>query len=266
MAKKNKNNLREKYNDDIINELFGSSDGEPDIEADITDLGQEPTDDTKVAENPKKKKFFFGFALFVVVMAIIGLVSCGWYISRGVKNVLDDSSLKNEFARFILPAVANDISPFQNETEISDSAKINCSIWSILLDEDYADYKSENAGEYIIPEYDVGVACKALFGSGSAINHQTVGYGEAKFTYDEENHVYTCSRSLRYLSYAPRITEMTNTGGGTYVCRVEYIPPSISAVGDDLGVDAAPDKVMEYTINRYDRKNTLMAVKFIEIV
>lgn len=266
MAKKNKKNIREKYNDDIINELFGSSEEEPDIETDIADLGQEPDDGTKIAENPKKKRFFFGFAIFVVIMAIIGVISCGWLVTKGITNVMDDSSLKNELTRFILPAVANDISPFQNETEISDSAKINCAIWNILLNKDYSTFKSENAGEYIIPEYDVGVSCKELFGTGSAIEHQTVGYGEAKFSYDEENHVYTCSRSLRNLSYAPRITEMTHTGGGTYVCRVEYIPPSISALGDDLGVETTPDKVMEYTINRYDKKNTLMAVKFIEIV
>lgn len=266
MSKKNKKNLREKYNDDIINELFGSAEEEPDIETDIADLGQEPKDDTKVAENPAKKKFFFGFAVFVVIMAIIGVISCCWLATSAVRSMVDDTSLKNEFARFILPVVANDISPFQNETELSDSAKINCAVWNILLNKDYSAYKSETAGEYIIPEYDVGVSCKELFGTGSVIEHQTVGYGEAKFSYDEENHVYTCSRSLRYLSYAPRITEMKNTGGGTYVCRVEYLPPSISAFGDDLGVENVPDKVMEYTINRYDKKNTLMAVKFIEIV
>lgn len=264
MAKKNRSNLREKYNDDILNELFGS-DEELDIETDIADLGQEPEDDTKVAENPVKKKFFFGFAIFVVIMAIIGVITCCWLAISAVRSMVDDTSLKNEFARFILPAVANDISPFQNETEISDSAKINCSIWNILLDDGYSEYKSETAGEYIIPEYNVGISCKELFGSGSAIEHQTVGYGEAKFSYDEENHVYICTRSLRYLSYAPRITEMKDIGGGTYVCKVEYLPPSISAVGDDLGVETVPDKVMEYTINRYDKKNTLMAVKFVEI-
>lgn len=266
MSKNSKNNLREKYNDDIINELFGSAEEEPDIETGIADLGQEPEDDTKIAENPKKKKFFFGFAIFVVIMAIIGVISCGWLATKAVRSLVDDSSLKNEFARFILPAVANDISPFQNETEISDSAKINVSIWNIMLNKDYSVYKSETAGEYVIPEYDVGVSCKEMFGSGSAITHQTVGYGEAKFVYDEENHVYICSRSLRYLSYAPRITEMKDTGGGTYLCRVEYLPPSISAVGDNLGVETVPDKVMEYTINRYDKKNTLMAVKFVEIL
>lgn len=266
MAKKKKTDIREKHSDDIINELFGSSEEEPDIETDIADLGQEPDYDIKIAENPKKKRFFFGFAVFVVVMALVGALCCCGMLFKFAKNIVDDSSLKNEFARFILPVVANDISPFQNETEISESAKINCAIWNILLNKDYSAYKGDDAGEYIIPEYDVMVSCKELFGTSSTVEHQTVGYGEAKFSYDKENHIYTCARSLRYLNYAPKITDLKNTGGGVYVCRVEYIPPSISTFDDDLGVETSPDKIMEYTINRYEKQNTLVAVKFIEIV
>lgn len=265
MAKKVKNNAREKHNDDVINELFGQTEEEPDIETDIADLGAAPDEDVKVAQIPLKQKFYFGFAVFVVIMAAIGLFTCIRLSVVGIRGIIENTSLKNEFAQFILPAVANDITPYENEADIPNSVKINCSVWRILLGENFEDYKTETANVYVIPEYNVGVACKELFGTDSEIEHQTVGYGEARFTYDPDNHTYTCPRNLRNLTYAPRIAEMTMTDGN-YVLKVEYLPPSISMVTEDLKIEAVPDKIMEYTISRRNKQNTLVSVRFLELV
>lgn len=261
MAKKNDNEPREKHNEDIINELFGEIDEAEDLETNVADLGQDSEDDIKIAEDPRRQRFFFGFAVFVVIMAIIGLITCIRLIVMGIHGLVDNTYLKNEFTRFILPAVANDISSFNSEAEISNSAKINCSIWEILLNKDYGTFPKSQTGEYLIPEYDVGVACKEIFGSSSSITHQSVGYGDARFVYDEERHVYSCGRNLRNLSYAPRISEMTEVNG-VYTLKVEYLPPSISLVADNLGVETDPDKTMIYTITRQDKKNILTSVAF----
>lgn len=263
MLKKNNSEPRDKHNDDIINELFGEIEEAEDLETDVADLGQDSEDDVKVADNQNRQKFFFGFAVFVVIMAIIGFVTCIRLAVVGVRGLVDNTSLKNEFTQFILPAVANDISSFRSESEISNSAKINCSIWEILLNKDYSKFKTEQMGEYLIPEYDVGVACKEIFGSSATITHQSVGYGDARFVYDEERHVYSCGRNLRNLSYAPRISEMTENNG-VYTLKVEYLPPSISLVADNLGVETDPDKTMIYTITRQDKKNVLTSVAFPE--
>ena len=261
MAKKQNSEPRDKHDDDIINELFGEIEEAEDIETDVADLGQDIEDDVKLAENPNRQKFFFGFAVFMVIMAIIGFITCIRFAVIGVRSLVDNRALKNEFTQFILPAVANDISSFNGEGELSNSAKINCSIWAILLNEDYSKFNTEQAGEYLIPEYDVGVACKELFGSSASITHQSVGYGDARFTYYEERHVYSCTRNLRNLSYAPRISEMTETNG-VYTLKVEYLPPSISLVADNLGVETDPDKTMIFTITRKDKKNVLTSVAF----
>lgn len=261
MAKKQNPAPRDKHNDDLFNELFGEIDEAEDIETDVTDLGQDSEDDVKVAENPNRQKFFFGFAIFMVIMAIIGFATCIRAAVVGVRGLVDNRALKTEFTRFILPAVANDIASFRNEGELSNSAKINCSIWAILLEKDYDKFKTEQAGEYLIPEYDVGVACKEIFGSAATISHQSVGYGDARFVYYEDRHVYSCGRNLRNLSYAPRISEMTESGG-VYTLMVEYLPPSISLVADNLGVETDPDKTMIFTITRQDKKNTLTSVAF----
>ncbi|MCM1164619.1 MAG: hypothetical protein NC299_10305 [Lachnospiraceae bacterium] len=267
MAKKNKKEKnvtpREKHNEDVINELFGSPEEEPDIEGDIAELGSQPDDDVKIAHDPRKNRFFFGLAVFVVIMAGVGCVSTARFVSAGIRDIMDNTSLKNEFARFLLPVVANDIAPFENVEEVSNTAKISIAIWNILVNKDTAPYKTDETGNLSIPEYDVGLSCAEIFGSGVTIEHRTVGVGDTRFAYDEAKHVYACSGDMRYLNYSPRIVDMTENNG-TYVLTVEYLPPSFTLVTGDLGFEVTADKTMEYTINRWDKKNTLMSVRFID--
>lgn len=263
MSKKNRSvTPREKHSEDVINELFGSSESEPDIESDIADLGSMPDDDMKIARDPRKHKFFFGFAVFVVIMAIIGCVASVRTISGAVRDIMDNTSLKKEFTLFLLPVVANDVAPFENESELSNSAKVSCSIWNILINKDVTAYPRGDTGGYNIPEYDVSVSCRDLFGSGSTLTHQTVGSGDSRFNYDEANHVYVCPGDVRYLNYSPRIVDMTESHG-TYVLTVEYLPPSFTMAIDGMDFEVTADKTMEYTINRWDKKNTIMSVRFI---
>lgn len=261
MAKRNDAASREKHADEIINELFGEIEEADELETNVTDLGQKDEDDVKVAESPKRQRLFFGFAVLVVILAIIGLITCIKLAVTGIHSLVDNTSLKNEFTQFILPAVANDISTFGSEGEVSNTAKVNCSLWKIMLGKDYNSFPRSDQGEYLIPEYDVGVACKELFGSSATIAHQSVGYGDARFIYDKSRHIYVCGRNLRSLSYAPRVTEMAENGG-VYTLTVDYLPPSISLVSDELGIDIEPEKTMIFTITRRDKKNVLTSVAF----
>lgn len=271
MSKKNKthDSVRQKHNEDVINELLGEIEDEPDIEIeeDVANLGEDPDSDVKTADigserAEKKRKVFFAVAIFVIVFALIGIFASVRFIAKGISDLADNTALKNEFARFLLPVVANDIAPFENESEITNSSKISCAIWNIMVNKDTSAYKESPAGGFLVPEYDVTVSCKEIFGSGASLTHQTVGSGDSRFTYDEENHVYNCTKDLRYLNYAPRITGMTEKNG-TYVLNVEYMPPSITMVANDLGLTVEADKTLEYTINRWDKKNTLMSVRLI---
>ena len=271
MSKKKKTNaeVRQKHNENVINELLGEVEDEPDIEIeeDIANLGEDPDSDVKTAEfgderEEKKRKAFFAVAMFVIVFAFIGLFASVRFIANGISELADNTALKNEFARFLLPVVANDIAPFENESEITNSSKISCAIWNIMVNKDTSTYKESPAGGFLVPEYDVTVSCKEIFGSGASLEHQTVGSGDSRFTYDAVNHVYNCTKDLRYLNYAPRIIAMSESNG-TYVLHVEYMPPSITMVADGLGLTVEADKTLEYTINRWEKKNTLMSVRFI---
>ncbi|MCI5578259.1 MAG: hypothetical protein MR364_01990 [Oscillospiraceae bacterium] len=271
MSRKKKNNAPvEKRNDDVINELLGEIENDPDIEIedDVANLGEE-TDDVKIAElseesDPKKSRLFFVVAVFILIMAVIGMVSSVKFVVNGISNLADNTALKNEFARFLLPVVANDIAPFEDESEISNSSKVSCSVWNILVNRDTSAYKQSQVGGISIPEYDVSVSCKELFGSNAELKHQTVGSGDLRFNYDAENHVYTCPKDLRYLNYAPKITDMVQDGDN-YVLTVDYLPPSITMVADNLGITVDADKTLEYTVNRKNKKNTLISVRLIDI-
>ena len=254
---------KKKTSENVLDELFGELDAQTEIEDDIADLGTEEDDGTIVAENPVKHRFFFGFAIFVVIMAIIGMVASVRFVVNGIGSLMDNTSLKEEFTGFILPVVANDIAPFSNESEISHSAKVGCAVWNILLNKDISGYKKTPDGELLIPEYDVGVSCKELFGSNSEIVHQSTGTADTRFIYSDQSHTYTCTYNMRYLSYAPGIAKMEQNGG-VFTLTVEYYPPSISVVSQNIGIETVPEKTMTYTIWRDNGKNTLMSVKEIQ--
>lgn len=248
----------------VIDQLFGSLESEPDIESDIAQLGSDTPPEEPAAEPKQKNKgFFFGFAVFVIVMAIIGCVATVRFVADSTARMLDNTSLKNEFAQYIFPVVVNDIPPFEKAADLPNASVINCSIWNILINKDTELYENKDyPGALTIPEYDVMVSCRELFGSGIEIEHQTVGTNEVRFTYDEENHVYSASKNIRYLTYAPSIVSMEADSNGMYKLIVGYLPPTVASVVGLNGMEAVPDKYMEYTIEYWDKKMTLVSVRF----
>ncbi len=269
MAKRKKRTFqKEKQQENgekVVNQLFGSLEDEADIEDDIAELGgNEPTDEEVIPEPIKKKRFFFGFAIFVIIMAVIGCISTVRFAASVTGKLLDNTSLKNEFAQFIFPMVVNDIAPFNGIDEIPNTSKITCAIWNILLTKDTVPYE-DGLGGLLIPEYDVMASCKELFGSSVVMEHQSVGTGEVRFTYDEEKHIYSAIKNIRYLTYAPQIVEMAEVDGN-YQLIVGYLPPSLATVSGISGTEVSPDKYRLYTISRWDGKNTLLSVEFCDYV
>ncbi len=268
MARKKRNSApkaKQQQAEKVINELFGSLEDEADIEDDIAELGGNDTADPEAVPEPvKKKRFFFGFAVFVIIMAIVGCVSTVRFAADMTGRMLDNTSLKNEFAQFIFPMVVNDIAPFDSIDEIPNTSKITCAIWNILITKDTTPYE-DGLGGLLIPEYDVMASCKELFGSTVVLEHQSVGTGEVRFTYDEEIHVYAAAKNIRYLTYAPQIVEMSEVDGN-YQLIVGYLPPSLAAVSGVSGMEVSPDKYRLYTINRWEGKNTLLSVEFCDYV
>lgn len=259
MARKKRSRSADKQNSNVINQLFGKLEDDADIENDIAMLGSDGEETEVLPEKPHQNRFFFVFAIFVLVMAIIGCCSTVGFICDTVKTIADNTSLKNEFEQFIFPVVINDTAPFESVSELPNSAKINCAVWNILInDKDISKYGTTTL---TIPEYDVTASFREIFGSNATIEHQTSGTVETRFTYDETNHVYTTTKNTRYLTYAPTVVEMTENNG-IYTLIVGYLPPTIASVAGINGMEVVPEKYLEYTIERYNGKNTLLSVRF----
>lgn len=266
MAKKRKNNYNKpqppQTGERVIGELFGSLEEEPDIESDVAKLGENHDLSAEATpEKPKRKRFFFVFAVFVIVMAIVGCISTVRTVVQITERLVDNTALKQELAQFIFPVVVNDIAPFESASDIPNSSKVTCAVWNILINKDTTNYEASTGG-LTIPEYDVMASCKEIFGTSAMLEHQTVGTAEVRFTYDEENHVYSANKNIRYLTYAPYIVSMEESDNGTFKLIVGYLPPTVATVSGLAGVEASPEKYMEYTINRWDGKTTLLAVAF----
>ncbi len=253
-------NKQEKPQARVINQLFGTLESENDIESDVASLGENDEPQPEAVKKPVKRRFFFAFAVFVIIMAFIGCVATVRFVVGITGRLLDNTSLKNEFAKFIFPVVVNDIPPFETVDEIPNSAKITCAVWNILINKDTEQYSGAGAG-LTIPEYDVAASCKEIFGAEATIEHTTVGTAEVRFIYDAENHVYSAEKQIRYLTYAPRIVDMSENGG-TYTLIVGYLPPTVASVAGISGMDASPEKYMVYTINRWEGRDTLISVSF----
>ncbi len=251
---------KDSQNSRVINELFGSLEQEPDIENDIVELGSGNDPAQNEPEKPRRNRFFFGFGVFVIIMALIGTFSSVRFILQIVSSLVDNTSLKNEFAQFIFPVVVNDIAPFEEADEIPDSSKISCSIWNIILNSDTTEFESQDGG-LTIPEYNVNASCRDIFGSSVSLEHQTVGTAEVRFTYDPDTHTYAASKNIRYLTYSPQIISVSGDGD-VYTLIVGYLPPTVASVAGISGIQASPEKYMEYTISRWDGRDTLMSVRF----
>ncbi len=244
---------------EVINQLFGSLESDTGIEGDIAHLGSDAAVlEQDVSEaSPKKNRFYFVFAVFVIIMAIIGCVSTVRFIGEISARLVDNTSQKNEFAQFIFPVVVNDIAPFENVSDIPNTSKINCAMWNIIINKETVQYENEY-GELWIPEYDVMASCKEIFGSTATMEHQSAGTAEVRFVYDETNHIYKASEDVRYLTYAPEIIEIDELDGN-FTLTVGYIPPTVASV---MGIEVSPEKYMEYTVHEWDGKKTLLSVRF----
>ena len=122
----------------VINQLFGTLESDTEIESNIAELGAEA--EQEAAAETKPRRFFFIFAVFVIIMAIIGCFSTVRFAVECTGNLMDNTSLKNEFAQFIFPVVINDIPTFENTSELRNTAMLNSAIWNILINKDTTPY------------------------------------------------------------------------------------------------------------------------------
>ncbi len=246
-----------KEHETILSSLAGALD-EDYSEIEEVMSPQQPSETTKT-KYPVSQKIFFCVGVFILAMAIVGIVSTVNFTANFIGEIADQTSLKNEFAVFVYPVVASDPPAFENIEDLPSSTIINCSIWQIVLSGNTENYEIVDEYFMSVPEIDVEAAAASLFGYGFVMEHQTVGFGNTVFEYVADTKSYTVPINPALNSYSPRITELSNVGE-LYTVTVEYMPPSALAIAG-IETENDPDKTMIYTISKSKGKMTINSIR-----
>lgn len=243
----------------ILDSLAGSVD---EVEEELE--REEIDDETEVVFDPaapmmKNRKTFFIAGIIIILLSIVGLVTTVRFTVNAVKDLLNQSSLKNDFAEFLNPMTIIDSPAFDSTENIPPSVVISASIWRILLSGNTDKYESTETN-MTISEIDVESAAAALFGYSVTVEHQTVTAGSSYFEYNASSKSYNVPTNADNNTYWPRVREMSNVGD-TFTVVVEYMPP-IMGVGEIAIPD--PAKSMIYTVSRTASSMTLKSIQYPE--
>lgn len=220
---------------------------------------EEATEHAEVKTEKRPNKFYLVFAVFIIIMSIIGVYSSVRFIANGISEIANQTSLKNEIALFIYPVVTVDPPAFANVEELPSSVVVESALWRIILTGDNSNYEKLYNTYMYVPAVDVEFNIRAIFGNAVEINHQTVGSASTSFTYNEDTNTYLVPISPRYTAYSPVITDISNVGE-LYTVRVKYMPPTALAI-EGIKLHDEATKVMEYTLSKAKKSMTLHSIK-----
>ena len=196
----------------------------------------------------KKKKLPFIIGLTVMVFAIIGIVSVGFYIKDSLSQNTTAEKDYSVYAEYLTWVVGIDPDPFTDITKADFDDLLNIAVCSLLTDEvQTGEYQVTEQG-LVVPAADVELYFKKYFGTDVQIVHATVqGYGY-EFRYDASTHTYNVPLTGVVPPFSPRI-ESVNKTGGLVILKVGYVGTNSIEVAPDGTVSAAqPDKYREITL------------------
>ncbi len=245
----------------IVRESFSSALSEDYREVTAEDdPAQEESSEEIVAESaPRPNKFYLVFAVFIIVMSIIGIVSTVQFGVRTVNEIVDQKALKNEIALFLYPVVTVDPPAFKTTDEIPATVVVESAIWRIILTGDNSNYEKLYNTYMYVPAVDVEFSIKSLYGNEAVIQHQTVGSASTAFTYNEETNTYLVPINPRYTAYSPVVTEISSVGE-LYTVKVDYLPPTALAM-EGIKLDNSAAKTMVYTLSKSRNSMTIHSAK-----
>lgn len=248
--KKQKPEKEESFSESV-NEALGE---------DYEELSREinPSEEVTV-ERERPNRFYLVFAVFVIIMSIVGIVSTCIFVKNGISDIVNQTGLKNDIALFLYPVVSVDPPECDEVKELPSTIVVESAIWRIILTGDNSNYEKQYNTYMYVPAVDVEYSIRAIYGSSAVIQHQTVGGADASFIYNSDTNSYLVPINPRYSAYSPRITEISSVGE-LYTVKVDYIPPSALAV-EGIEFENSPTKTMVYTLSMSKNTMTVHSIK-----
>lgn len=255
MKKKDKRS-EEKKNNDIIDMLDDALDEDISEISDFSEM-EESDGETAVSDNKNARHFVVG--LIFIVLAAIGLISSVSFVSGKIRDVIDNTEQKNEFAKFIYPVVICDPPGFDATTKLRNETIISAAVWDIILYEDKSRYTLD-FDYLIVPEVDVEQHAAKLFGSGLSIEHMTIASADISFYYDGEISSYRIPENPKFFTYSPYIESISKVGE-SYTLTVGYVSPTpawLTLTSDEAPL---PEKYVDYIVQKRGTSYTLVSIK-----
>ncbi|MBQ8614050.1 MAG: hypothetical protein IJ416_07535 [Ruminiclostridium sp.] len=243
--------------DSIENALY--DDYKDIIDEEIEEETEEISEETEEKTVERPNKFYLVFAVFIIVMSIIGVVSTVRFGVQTVNEIANQTSLKNELALFLYPIVTVDPPEFSEISEIPSSVVVESAIWRIILTGDNSNYEKLYNTYMYVPAVDVEFSIKSIYGNSAQIVHQTVGGTSTSFTYIESSNSYLVPISPRYTAYSPVVTDISNVGE-LYTVTVEYMPPTALAI-EGIKLENTTTKTMVYTLSKSRNSKVVHSAK-----
>lgn len=215
----------------------------------------------EIVEEKKERpnKFYLVFAIFIIVMSIIGIMTTIQFGVNTVNEIVNQTALKNEIALFLYPVVTVDPPEFSETNKIPTSVVIESAIWRIILMGENGNYEKLYNTYMYVPAVDVEFAARTLYGSSVQIQHQTVGSTSTAFTYVEASNSYLVPISPRYTAYSPVVTEISSVGE-LFTVTVDYMPPTALAI-EGIKLQNTTTKTMVYTLSKSRDNMTIHSAK-----
>jgi len=214
----------------------------------------------------RRHRWAFPLGLAIIILAVVGAVNLINAGIGGIKNMTDDSSLKNEYEKFLEPVVANDPDSFDDLSRATMSQLIASSVQRLFIDADegeFSEYYFEKKNDdgttsyaYAIPEANVDIAFEELFGDERTPENMTVEGGSIAFTYDSTAKKYIVPLGDTLQAFKPKVTDI-HKKGDSIILTVGYY--SLNTNSDDWKIDddgnyipPEPNKYMKITLRDRD--------------
>jgi hypothetical protein len=219
------------------------------------------TAETKRESSKHKQRLLFVVGVMIMVFAVIGVAASVRFAAGIIRDISEQTALKNEFTEFVYPLVIADVPNFTNVNELSPSTVLSTAIWRIILQGGSVHYERD-MGFMTVPELDVEASARAIFGDQHIdFIHRTIDNVEVTFDYNSATKSYSVPENPRYMTYIPSISRLSNVGE-TYLVEVDYLLYSPLSLVDEK-YENTPFKTVRYTLQRSGSNVTVSSVELI---
>lgn len=206
-----------------------------------------------MAKKRRKNRAALPVGIIIIILAVIGLVSCISAVIGFVKNRAGDSAEKARYEAMLKPVVMFDPDPFDDLTRANKSQLLYSAIWSLLEDEAGMSKYSYSQGETIgivVPQADIEKAFTGLYGNEIDIAslHSEIDMSGYDITYDAAQKSYILPITGVEAAYTPQVISIDRQGTSVLL-NVGYISNRAWAdINNGEYVSPEPDKYMKITL------------------